>query len=239
MPLSSLLIVALFSSLPASSSAVPSEESARPYLRWIDVGQGSALLAVGSEGQVVMVDSGPAGAAESIIAALGQAGVRTIDLWIHTHYDADHIGGFARVLAGEDARWPSEDDFEVRELWDRGSDDRPSSFAARSYWALAGARRRLPLPGESWSGGGIEVRNLGRGEGETENERGLALCLTIEGRTLLIAGDLPAAFLSELASGCDSVDLWWVGHHGAADGVSGELLEALRAPIGDHHRGMG
>ena len=63
-----------------------------------DVGAHGDLLAVDPEGAVVLVDGGPVGSAEPILAALAGHGVSRVDLWIHTHFDE----AFTRFLDDHD-----------------------------------------------------------------------------------------------------------------------------------------
>ncbi|HVI03640.1 MAG TPA: MBL fold metallo-hydrolase, partial [Enhygromyxa sp.] len=145
--------------LTATLLAIPPLDA--PGLHFIDVGQGSALLIRGESGEVVLVDSGPSSGAEAILAALLAHDVESVGLWIHTHYDADHIGGFARVAAGLDGVWPSEDDLQIDRLWDRGvASPIPDTDATSLYFGLVGDRRERPEPGLIHAGEGLRIEVL-------------------------------------------------------------------------------
>lgn len=198
-----------------------------PGLRFIDVGQGSALLLVGPEGHAVMIDSGPPGAAEAVIHALDLHGLVGIDLWIHTHFDADHVGGFGRVLAGADGVPETGDELEVLALWDRGLDGAPETDAVAAYRRLAGERRSEAVAGERWDAPGLSLRLVATGAPgplAAENARGLAVCVELGALRLLVPGDLPAAQAAEAAADCGVVDVLWAAHHGGADGTSAAVL---------------
>ena len=199
-----------------------------PGLHFVDVGQGSALLMIGPEGHAVMVDSGPPGAAEAVIHALDEHAIVRIDLWIHTHFDADHVGGVARVIAGSDGVAGSADDIEVEVFWDRDLDAAPDTQAVAAYREVAGDRRRVAAPGDRWeiSGLAIGLVDTGAPEIAAENSRGLALCVEVGGLRLLAPGDLPAAQAAVSAAACGQVDLLWAAHHGGADGTSEAVLAA-------------
>ncbi len=201
---------------------------AGPGLRFIDVGQGSALLVIGPEGQAVLVDSGPPGAAEAVVHALDEHAVTRVDLWIHTHFDADHVGGVARAIAGADGFAGNEDDLEVDVFWDRGLDGAPTTDAVEAYKEVAGDRRRTAVAGDRWQVPGLTVALVATGASEiaAENARGLALCIEVGGLRLLAPGDLPAAQAAVSAAACGTVDLLWAGHHGGADGTSEAVLAA-------------
>lgn len=198
-------------------------------LHFIDVGQGSALLLIGAEGHAVMIDSGPPGAAEAVIHALDEHGLLRVDLWIHTHFDADHVGGFARVIAGADAIVGSDDDVEVAALWDRGLAGAPDSDAVAAYRGAAGERRRTATAGDRWEAPGLAVRLVDTGiaaEIAAENARGLAICVDVGSLRLLAPGDLPATQAAVAAAACGVVDVLWAAHHGGVDGTSAAVLAA-------------
>jgi beta-lactamase superfamily II metal-dependent hydrolase len=204
-----------------------------PGFHFIDVGQGSALLLRGEAGDVVLVDSGPSAGAEAILAALVAHEVDEIGLWVHTHHDADHVGGFGRVLAGLDGVWPSNDDPIVDLLWDRGVvEPLPQTDAVSLYFALVGSRRVRPEPGSEYLAPGLRVEVLALDPppaNAPENARGLALCVEVGGIRALLPGDLPADRLELAAAACGPVDVLWIGHHGAADATSVTAL-ALADP---------
>ncbi len=200
-----------------------------PGLRFIDVGQGSALLLIGAEGQAVMIDSGPPGAAEAVVHALAEHGLLRVDLWIHTHFDADHVGGLARAVAGADGVAGSEDDVEVLALWDRGLEGAPDTESVAAYREVAGDRRRTAVVGDLWEGPGLRVAALDTGAPPglvSENARGVALCVEIGGLRLLAPGDLPAEQVAVAAAACGPVDLLWAAHHGSGNGTSEAVLAA-------------
>lgn len=200
-----------------------------PGLRFIDVGQGSALLLLGAEGHAVMIDSGPPGAAEAVVHALDEHGVMRVDLWIHTHFDADHVGGLGRVIPGADGVAGSGDDIEVLALWDRGLDGALATEAVAAYRQVAGERRRAARAGDRWDAPGLSLRLVATGAPAAlaaENARGLAICVEVAGLRLLAPGDLPAAQAAEAAADCGVVDVLWAAHHGGADGTSAAVLAA-------------
>ncbi len=196
-------------------------------LRFVDVGQGNALLMIGAEGHAVMIDSGPPGSAEAVIHALEEHALLRVDLWIHTHFDADHVGGLARALAGADGVVGSEDDVEVLAYWDRGLTGAPDTEAVAAYRKVAGDRRRGATAGDHWQAPGLMVMAVDTGAppGLTaENALGLALCVEIGGVRLLAPGDLPAEQVAVAAAACGPVDLLWAAHHGSGNGTSEEVL---------------
>lgn len=198
-------------------------------LRFIDVGQGNALLMIGAEGHAVLIDSGPPGGAEAVVRALGEHGLVRVDLWIHTHFDADHVGGVGRAIAGADGVVDSDDDVEVLALWDRGLAGAPDTESVAAYRKVAGDRRRTAFAGDRWEVPGLRVTAVDTGAppGLTaENARGVALCVEIGAIRLLAPGDLPAEQVAVAAAACGPVDLLWAAHHGSVNGTSEAVLAA-------------
>ena len=200
-----------------------------PGFHFIDVGQGSALLLRSSEGELVLIDSGPTAGAEAILHALSQHAVSRISLWVHTHHDADHIGGFAPVLAGLDGRPGSDDDIEFERLWDRGlAGSLPDSEALSLYFALADSRREVPDPGTVFELPDLRVEVLALDPppaAAPENDRGLALCVDVGGVRALLPGDLSTSRFELAAAACPDVDVLWLSHHGSANASSSLGIE--------------
>ncbi|MBZ5713035.1 ComEC/Rec2 family competence protein [Nannocystis pusilla] len=222
----SLLLAAPLEPLDVGPGLAPPPRG--PGLRFIDVGQGSSLLLVGREGQAVLVDAGPPPASEAILAALAEHEVAAVDLWIFSHFDNDHIGGFVRALAGPDNIAGTEDDLELRERWDRGLDGAPDTPAARAY-AAAEVPRRTVRAGDRWDGPGLSIRVVPAGsppERAAENALGLALCIEVESLRLLAPGDLPVVQVEAAARACGAVDVLWASHHGSRTGISQAVLAA-------------
>jgi len=67
-------------------------------LHVIDVGQGDAILIQTPDGKTALIDTGPAGARTKLQTYLRFHGVRQIDLLVHSHAHADHVGNTAALL---------------------------------------------------------------------------------------------------------------------------------------------
>jgi beta-lactamase superfamily II metal-dependent hydrolase len=208
-----------------------------PGLHFVDVGQGSALLLRAESGELVLVDSGPASGAEAVLHAIAEHEPEPehehesseLALWVHTHHDADHIGGFAPLLAGLDGRLGSDDDLWFAQLWDRGlAGPLPDSEAFAVYLALAHERREVPEPGTVFELAGLRIEALALDPPPAdapENDRGLALCVEVGRVRALLPGDVSAERLELAAAACPDVDVLWLSHHGAANASSTVALE--------------
>lgn len=209
----------------------------------IDVGQGAAALLRGAD-RVVLIDVGPASGAESVLRALDEHEIERIDLFVATHFDADHIAGLGPVLAGPDGRLGTDDDIEVAQVWDRGLDaPLPRTDALGLYLALVGAQRLAPEPGATFEGSGLRIERLGLDfEGSaaaSENDRGLVLCVEFEGSRMLLPGDVSAPVLEAAAERCGPVDLLWVSHHGSHDAISTRAIDELEPRVAVVSAGLG
>lgn len=218
-----LTLTALFALAPPSTDGTG--------LHFVDVGQGSALILRGPDDTTVLVDAGPAGGAEALLRALAEHDIDAIDLWIFTHHDADHIGGFAPALAGLDGRPHTDDDLQVMAIWDRGLDEPlPNSEALALYLNLADSLRSTPVAGTRFEHAGlrIEVLELDPPPASAdvgENDRGLSLCVELDGVRALVPGDASVARVELAAAACAGVDVLWLSHHGSADASSRAVIE--------------
>ena len=94
---------------PQQGSAAPSQpdtgapsttaqNSANVTIKFIDVGQGEAILIALPE-KTMLIDAGPTGSAPKIAQVLQELGRNKIDYLVATHPDEDHIGGMADVIS--------------------------------------------------------------------------------------------------------------------------------------------
>ncbi|GGR71990.1 hypothetical protein GCM10008959_36980 [Deinococcus seoulensis] len=72
-------------------------DGAQVTIRFLDVGQGDAILIRSPEGKTALIDGGRSAA--RLTDALKQYGVTRLDLMIATHADADHIAGLVPAAA--------------------------------------------------------------------------------------------------------------------------------------------
>ena len=84
-----------------SDTGAPStttQTSANVTIKFIDVGQGEAILIALPE-KTILIDAGPTGSAPKIEQVLQELGRNKIDYLVATHPDEDHIGGMADVIS--------------------------------------------------------------------------------------------------------------------------------------------
>ena len=87
------------SGTPSSTApSVTAQTSANVTIKFIDVGQGEAILIALPE-KTMLIDAGPTGSAPKIEQVLQELGRNKIDYLVATHPDEDHIGGMADVIS--------------------------------------------------------------------------------------------------------------------------------------------
>jgi competence protein ComEC len=213
--------------------------SAWPWLRptermlrvtFLDVGQGDAILVELPDGPRLLVDGGPGGAGrfdvgERVLAPfLWNRPLGRLDVVALSHWDADHSGGLAAVLA----RFP------VGELWESG---RAPGGAPETMAALARARvpRRVLTAGQRlWLGHAVlTVLGPAPGPPQAANDESLVLRLDWRGLSLLLPGDLGArgeALMLERGGPLRVLALK-VAHHGSRSSTGAPFLAAARPRV--------
>jgi beta-lactamase superfamily II metal-dependent hydrolase len=199
----------------------------------LDVGQGDGFLIISPEGKSVLIDAGPPGAGDDVVAALRKRRIGSLDLTVATHPHADHIGGFRQVI----------ENVEVKNFLDSGQ-----VFASDEYERLLRtirdnrikfitARRGMKFDLDS----GVKLETLNpqgddrwitkiRQGGSVENANSVVLRLSYGDFSMLFTGD--AEFETEalmMKSGAPlRAQVLKVGHHGSRHATSGRFLETVK-----------
>jgi beta-lactamase superfamily II metal-dependent hydrolase len=238
-----LLVSALFGALMIFSLACQPEAPKQPEpepaplrgdgrlnIYALDVGQGDSLLVISPGGKTVLIDAGPPGAGNEVVAALNQRGVKILDLVVATHPHADHIGGMRQVMQN----------FKVRKFLDSGQ-----THSSETYERMLGeiqerkisfikARRGQNI--EIEPNVRLEVLNPGkefftqvRSGGSVLNANSIVLRLSYDDFAMLFTGD--AEFETEAlmmdADATLKAQVLKIGHHGSRHATSGKFLAAV------------
>ena len=91
-----LFAVVLIVSLPPISPTSAATKDLKVH--FINVGQGDSILVQAPGGKNMLIDGGPKGAGDDVVAFLKSKGVKSLDYVVATHPDADHISGLIDVL---------------------------------------------------------------------------------------------------------------------------------------------
>jgi competence protein ComEC len=191
------------------------------------VGQGDALVVAAGAGTAMVVDAGPEPTA--VDRCLRRLGVRSVPLLVLTHMHADHVDGLDGVLSGRSVA--ELDVGPAREPvagW-RGVHDSAGRYGVPVRTVSVGERREFD---------GLTVDVLApyrpfRGTRSDPNNSSVVLRVAVDGRTLLLTGDVEVeAQEALLRTGVDlRADVLKVPHHGSAY-QSPAFLRAVHASVG-------
>lgn len=185
----------------------------------LDVGQGQCIL-VQSSGRYYMIDCGgdsPVSTANLAAQTLLSQGITKLDGVILTHYDTDHAGGLENFLT----RIPVETVYLPNYTDDTLLAGTLSERAENICWISHGETVQIAQG---------EMTIFAGSERMSDNESSLCVLFQPENCVILICGDRGVAGERDLLQNAQlpKVDVLVVGHHGAKDSSSLELLHALQ-----------
>jgi DNA internalization-related competence protein ComEC/Rec2 len=198
------------------------EPSGTLEIHMIDVGQGDGILIRTPKGQSILVDTGGIpgvqtdfNIGERVVAPyLWQIGVREIDLLIISHGDEDHAGGAKAVM----------ERFAVGEMW--------APLGALSRFEGIEKKIVTPSVGHEIILDEVKFKILAQPP-EKEKSWSQIIEVSYGNHTFLFTGDMESkeekAFLEQAEFG--EITGLKVGHHGARNGSSAELLQKLKPQI--------
>lgn len=202
----------------------------RLEITYLDVGQGDAAFWKTSGGLTFFCDGGSSDVSKvgtyRIVPFLKQKGVDTVDYWILTHMDADHINGMEEIM----------------EMMETGMDDISIGHLIlpelrerdETYLEIAKRAEKCGIPviyakrGDVWTGEDVTFRVLHPGEEQTglqQNETSLVFSLECGEFTALFTGDVEGEGESQLveSGALAKADVLKVAHHGSG-GSTGEIF---------------
>jgi competence protein ComEC len=197
------------------------------YLQ-LDIGQGDAELLVSPDGHAMLVDGGPPGRAETILAALQSQGVSRLDAVVATHPHNDHIGSLDEIVR----------QVPVASFLDSGYVH--GSQPQRQLLEAIKARSvpfKLARPGTRFTlGADVSVDVLGpmepllKGTDSDPNNNSVILKVTHGQVRFLITGDIEEPGRERLfEAGADlRAEVYKVSHHGSRNGTDREFMERVR-----------
>ncbi len=193
--------------------------SAQAEIRFLDVGQGDAIL-LRSGGKTALVDAGPNAATATYLRRLG---VTSLDLLVLSHPHADHIGGALAVVRSVPTTYFLDDGVPYTSATYRGL----MAFVERKgIRYLAPAARTIQL-------GDLSLRIIppAGSRGASPNNQSVGVVLQDGAFTALLPGDSEAEEINrwldygQLPRG---VTVLKAAHHGSRDGVSPRWLATLK-----------
>jgi competence protein ComEC len=180
-----------------------------------DVGQGDGLVLRDRDGRVIVFDVG--GEDSAIDDCLKDLGVTEISAIVLTHYHRDHIGGIAGALQGRN----------VQQVIATGYHEPIEQFEYVVREIPVEIRQSEVTAGQEYSLGEMTLKVLWPSrfiqQGSVPNNASVVVLVTIEGRGILITGDIEREAQAEIMREVKSVDVdvVKVPHHGSANFVEG------------------
>jgi len=241
----------LLAAVTACEPSAPQPAAARPaearryfgappdgklHVYFFDVGMGDAALIVSPDGKTVLVDSGPASAANHLVNRLPELLRKPLDLIVLTHAHDDHYGALGPVMRRVGAK----------RLLEPRADDTPSDYQSLLSTLDAQKVERIsPLPIGSETapplrlGDGVELTVLWPRapdeapldvSGAAAEANSLVLRLTHGDTTILFAADAHARTVAHLLERKLPLKatLLKVPAHGAEGPTTQALLDAVR-----------
>lgn len=192
-------------------------------IRFLDVGQGDAILITSPEGKTALYDGGRS--EPRLRELLGRYGVRSLDLMVASHADADHITG---LLAAAPLR--------PKFFVNNGIAGTTQTFSKLVAALQAAGTQGLIASDRTINLGGVKLRLLPPPPGMPKTDQNLnSVGLLIEFGKFrsLMTGDSEtaetAAWLKKYpASTLGPVDVYKSIHHGARNGDNAAWLAAVR-----------
>ncbi|MDO4502155.1 MAG: ComEC/Rec2 family competence protein [Coriobacteriia bacterium] len=210
-----LIIAGLALCLPGASAHAAMTVTA------IDCGQGDATL-IKSNGHAMLVDSGDASQARSVVRYLKKAGVKTLDYYVATHPDADHIGGSVAVYKN----------FKVkRTLYSPKSSTTRTYKRFLRYMRAEGCSYSHPRAGATYKLGSAKVTVLFGGSKHGDSNDGSLVLRAVSGKvSALLMADASTEVESKLMRSGRTLrsTILKVGHHGSSYSTSSSFLKRVR-----------
>ena len=205
-----------------SGSSAPSDTaqaSANVTIKFIDVGQGEAILIALPE-KTVLIDAGPTGSAPKIAQVLQELGRNKIDYLVATHPDEDHIGGMADVISST----------QIGTIYAPNKTNNTATYR-KFLAAIQNNNLQITL---AEAGTIIDQTDAYKLEilwptkdvnFPDTNDYSIIIKLTVGNKTFLFTGDAPTNAILDANPG--HIDVLKLSHHGSRTGTNEQLVRKL------------
>ena len=208
------------SSQPGSSApSDTAQASTNVTIKFIDVGQGEAILIALPE-KTVLIDAGPTGSAPKIAQVLQELGRNKIDYLVATHPDEDHIGGMADVISST----------QIGTIYAPNKTNNTATYR-KFLTAIQNNNLQITL---AEAGTIIDQTDSYKLEilwpkkdanFPDTNDYSIIIKLTVGAKTFLFTGDAPTSAI--LDSNPGHIDVLKLSHHGSRTGTNEQLVRRL------------
>lgn len=198
------------------------DDSGRFSFTVLKAGQADAII-LKTQNHSVILDTGEADDGDKISEYLKKSGIKAVDYILLTHFDKDHIGGFAEATEGITAKNILVPDYEgngdaYTELIKTVNEKNLSLTRLKedTSFILDGVRFEVSVPKK-------QVYE------ESDNDYSLVLSVTHGENTFLFAGDAEKERLDEILSEISaSFDFLKVPHHGKYNENTEKFINAVK-----------
>ncbi len=221
-------------------SSVPADFS----VHYIDVGQGDSTLIEFDDGKNMLIDCGPASSSEKVTSYISGLGIDTIEYFLITHPDEDHIGSGDKVF----------EQFEVknfyRPMFRSRSEDTPSAYPLQDTkiydTVITYAKREhdeqncnifyssdaISIQGENYT---VSFLYPSQQPVSDTNQSSAIVLADLDGVKFLFTGDAEKKQEESVVTQYGSminVDVLKIGHHGSNSSTSEVFLNATSPQYG-------
>ena len=201
------------------ASSTTTQTSANVTIKFIDVGQGEAILIALPE-KTMLIDAGPTGSAPKIAQVLQELGRDKIDYLVATHPDEDHIGGMADVISST----------QIGTIYAPNKTNNTATYR-KFLTAIQNNNLQITLAEagtiiDQTDSYKLEILWPKKDANFPEtNDYSIIIKLTIGNKTFLFTGDAPTNAI--LNSNPGHIDVLKVSHHGSRTGTTEVLIHKL------------
>lgn len=194
-------------------------------VHFIDVGQGDSILVIFPSGQNILIDAGKSSASEMIISYLKKAGITSIDIFVATHPDADHIGGAVSIFK----------EFKIGKIIDSGYVHTTQTYEKYLNYI---DQNNIPFElGRTFDklllDDNIEIEILSPAFTSDNNNSSVVLYITYGEISFLLTGDAEIETENRIMSKYPDlkVTILKVAHHGSSSSTSLNFIENINPKV--------
>ena len=202
-----------------SAPSTTAQTSANVTIKFIDVGQGEAILIALPE-KTMLIDAGPTGSAPKIAQVLQELGRNKIDYLVATHPDEDHIGGMADVISST----------QIGTIYAPNKTNNTATYR-KFLTAIQNNNLQITLAEagtiiDQTDSYKLEILWPKKDANFPEtNDYSIIIKLTVGNKTFLFTGDAPTSAILDANPG--HIDVLKLSHHGSRTGTTEVLIHKL------------
>ena len=196
---------------------------------YIDVGQGDSILITTPENKTILIDAGDSWSHSTITNFLSDKGIDTLDAFIATHPDADHIGGADEVL----------EQFDILSIYHPGYEKNTSTY--REFITAVENEGCPVYTDDDFDPGDFinfstnvtcQITYVDKNAVDS-NDASIVLRVVYKEVSFLFTGDISSSVESDILNqNLDvDVDILKVAHHGSGYSTSNAFLDAVTPSV--------